>query len=64
MENISYSVIQSDRIGNLKSLSNYNESQTTQIPWGKVIVGATVVIVIGVLIYEYSNREKEDRKYL
>jgi hypothetical protein len=64
MENISYSVIQSDRIGNLMSLSNYNESQTTPIPWGKVIVGATVVIVIGVLIYEYSKRGKEDRKYL
>jgi hypothetical protein len=64
MQNISYSVTQSDRIGNLVSLSNYNESQTAPIPWGKIIVATTVLIVIGVLIYEYSNREKEDRKYL
>jgi hypothetical protein len=64
MQNISYSVTQSDRISNLINLSNYNETQTTQIPWGKIIVATTVLIVIGVLIYEYSNREKEDRKYL
>ncbi len=64
MENISYSVIQSDRISNLMSLSNYNESQTTPIPWGKIIVGATVAIVIGVLIYEYSNRGREEQKHL
>jgi hypothetical protein len=64
MEITPYPVTQSDRIGNLMRLSNYNESQTTPIPWSKIIVGATVVIVIGVLIYEHSNREKEDRKYL
>ena len=64
MQNISYSVTQSDRISNLINLSNYNETQTTQIPWGKIIVATTVVIVIGVLIYEYSNRKKEDQKYL
>jgi hypothetical protein len=64
MEITPYPVTQSDRIGNLMRLSNYNESQTTQIPWGKIIVATTVLIVIGVLIYEYSNREKEDRKYL
>jgi hypothetical protein len=62
MQNISYSVTQSDRISNLINLSNYNETQTTQIPWGKIIVATTVLIVIGVLIYEHSNREREGRK--
>lgn len=63
MENIYYPVTQFDRISNLMSLSNYQENQNTKIPWEKMIVIATVAIVIGVLIYEYSNKEKEDRKH-
>lgn len=57
MENTYYPVTQSDRISNLMSLSNYQENQTTQIPWEKMIVAATVGVVIGMIFYEYYNRE-------
>ena len=63
MENIYYPVTQADRISNLMSMSNYHENPSTQIPWEKIIVAATLAIVIGVLICEYSNKEKEVRKY-
>ena len=63
MENIYYPVTQADRISNLMNMSNYHENPNTQIPWEKIIVVTTVAIVIGVLIYENSNKEKEVRKY-
>lgn len=57
MENIYYPVTQADRISNLMSMSNYHENPSTQIPWEKIIVAATVGVVIGMIIYEYYNRE-------
>lgn len=57
MENIYYPVTQADRISNLMSMSNYHENPSIQIPWEKIIVAATVGVVIGMIIYEYYNRE-------
>lgn len=57
MENIYYPVTQADRISNLMSMSNYHENPTTPIPWEKIIVAATVGVVIGMIIYEHYNRE-------
>lgn len=57
MENIYSQVTQSDRISNLMSLSNYPENPTTEIPWEKIIIAATVGVVIGMIFYEYYDRE-------
>ena len=57
MENIYYQETQADRISNLMNMSNYHENPSTQIPWEKIIVVTTVGVVIGMIIYEYCNRE-------